>query len=100
MTTETVKPSKTGRPPNDPTKVKYYDTALHTLLVEKLADVEGVVRGGRIDTAALAKTCGVVRYTAYRWFEANPLPSTVADKLIKLSGSTLTVEDISPFVFA
>ena len=97
--TETKPVSKSGRPPKDPAKMKYYDTKLHTLLVEKLADVPNVVRGGRIDTIALAEACGVVRYTVYRWFDAEPLPPTAANKLMKLPNGTLTVEDITPFVF-
>ena len=99
MNTDTAPATRSGRPPKDPTKMKYYDTALHKLLVVKLADVPGVVRGGRIDTIALANACDVVRYTVYRWFDAEPLPITAANKLIKLPDSKLTVEDITPFAF-
>ena len=93
--------AKTGRPPKDPTKTKYYDTALHKVLVEKLANVPGIVRGGRIDTNAMADACGVVRFTVYRWFDADTLPPTAANKLLKLSKpkGALTVEDMTPFLF-
>ena len=95
----TKRKTRSGRPPNDPHKQKYYDTELHKLLVVKLEDVPNVVRGGRIDTIALAEACDVVRYTVYRWFDADVLPSPAANKLIKLPKGKLTVEDITPFVF-
>ena len=95
----TTHTTKTGRPPKDPLKTKYYDTALHKLLVDRLANAPGIVRGGRVDTAALANACNVARYTIYRWFDADILPPTAANKLLKLPEGTLTVEDITPFLF-
>lgn len=94
----------TGRPPNNPEKIKYYDTPLHSMLVRRFAPAEDegvsqLVRGGRIDVNALASACDVVRFTIYRWFDADKLSMNAANKLVKISKGNLTTKDVSPFVF-
>lgn len=93
----------TGRPPKNPNKVKYYDTKLHKFLMPKFLssdnpDVRAYVKGGRINTTAIADACGVVRFTVYRWFDADTLPSTAANKLIKISKGCITIDDVAAFV--
>lgn len=94
----------TGRPPRDPHLAHYYDTELHTFLLEKLAHVPGMIRGGRIDTKVLARRCNVARWTCYRWFRAESLSPNAAKALIRASitdetpEGTITGQDLHRFI--
>lgn len=89
---------KEGRPPANPDAPRFWETDLHKLLVSSLADIEGMVVGGKIVPNVLAKSVGCCRYTAYRWLGDNKLSARGAKKIIELSKGRLTKEDCAPFL--
>lgn len=95
--------NNTDRTPRDPKAAAYWDTPLHAFLLVKLAHVDGLIVGGRIDTKALALKAGVSRYTIYRWFQAPAISRKAAKTLIQLSKPEkdaeplISVDEIAPF---
>ncbi len=91
--------ARIGRPPNDLDAREYWETPLHALLIRTMREVEPpVIKGERIDAAALAATCGVARYSVSRWFRRPRISAKAANKLVSIPESKLTKEDILPFV--
>lgn len=89
---------KSGRPPMNESSARFWETALHGLLAERLGHVEGLVVDGRIVPSKLAQRVGRCRFTAYRWLGENKISPGGARKIIELSGGQLTKEDLAPFL--
>lgn len=87
-----------GRPPANPASSRFWETALHKLLAERLAQVEGMVVAERVVPSHLASECGVCRFTAYRWLNENRISPKGARKIIEVSKGRLTKEDFAPFL--
>lgn len=95
--------TRTGRPPVNKHEAEYWDTELHRFLLPKFRRVPGLVKGDRIDTAAVAQKGGVARFTVYRWFK-NGLSPRGARVLIQISQTDkkpegiLSEDQIRPFI--
>lgn len=88
-----------GRPPRDLRAERFWETGLHGLLAERLAQVDGLVVAERIVPSKLAKMIGCCRFTAYRWLGENKITPKGARKIIEISGGRLTKADFAPFLF-
>lgn len=75
---------------------RYYESALHAVLVDKLPQF---VRYGRIDTEKLGADLGLSSSTVSRWMLDNRLSRGAAKRLLLLDGQ-ITKEDLLPFLFA
>ena len=87
-----------GRPPADSMKKRFWDSELHDLLLDRLCHVEGLVKDGRIQPAALARIAGKCRFTGYRWLNEERISTSGAKKLIQMSDGKLTIRDLAPFL--
>jgi hypothetical protein len=87
-----------GRPPSDPGTQRFWETSLHKMLVKGLSHIDGMVVSERIVPAKLAKSCGVCRYTAYRWLGENRISTKGARKVIGIAEGRLTRADFAPYL--
>lgn len=92
------RPREHGRPPSDPATSRFWETKLHKMLSEKLAQIDGMVVDKRIVPSKLAKLCKVCRFTAYRWLGEDKISPKGARKIIEISAGRLTREDFAPFL--
>ena len=84
-----------GRPPKTIQDQRFYDGALHALLVGKLPEHAA---GGRIIVRRIAGLTGYANYTVYRWLQNDRLTPRAARALIITFEGRISKDDLVPFV--
>lgn len=85
-----------GRPRKEEGGHRYYETALHGVLVEKLP--AQLIHYGRIDIGLLAEATGYGRATVGRRLHDNSTSFRMAKALVAIEGATLEITDLTPFI--
>lgn len=95
-----------GRPPADPSATRFFDTAFHEFLSERLRHLPGMVRGGRVSVQLLSERLGYSDQMVYRYLRDEKLSPRAAKALAALSFNprlergTITIEDLLPYIVA